>query len=73
MDTSNGSYIKGSYWIYIPCSYEEPYKWLYLFGETKICLQFISEIICFLKILPEYILIIFLPKIYQISTYLLTI
>lgn len=61
MDNSNGSYMKGSYWIYIPCSYEESYKWLYLFGEMKICLQFISDIICFLKILPEYTLIIFFP------------
>lgn len=45
MDNSNGSYMKKSYWVHIPCSYEKPYKWLYLFGETKIYLQFISEII----------------------------
>lgn len=67
MDNSNRSYMKGSYWIYIPCSYEEPHKWLCLFNETKICLQFTSEIICFLKILPEYTMIIFLYYIFALN------
>lgn len=31
----------------------ETYNDLPVFGETKIHLKFISEIICFLKILPE--------------------